>query len=66
MSLIEASSVVYQREDSSWYKDILCKPKVFQKQIGHQVFEIKIMQNCNKTNSDLCLRNMGAERNRKS
>jgi len=31
--------------------------------IGHQVFEIKIIQNSNKTNSDIRLRNMGAERN---
>ena len=29
-----------------------------------KVLEIKIKQNCNKTNSYLCLRNMGAERNR--
>jgi reverse gyrase len=36
------------------------------RQIGHQVFETKIIQNCNKTNSDPCLRNMSAERNRNS
>jgi len=34
---------VIQTEDSSWYKGILCKPKVFQKQIGHQAVEIKIL-----------------------
>ena len=55
-----------QREDSSWYKGILCKPKVFQKRIGHQAFETKIIQNCNKTNSDLRLRNMGIERSHNS
>jgi hypothetical protein len=57
---------VIQKEDSSWYKGILCKPKVFQKQTGHQAVEIKIIQNCNKTNSDLCLRNMGIERSHNS
>jgi hypothetical protein len=40
--------------------------KIFQKQIGHQAVETKIRQNCNKTNSDLCLRNMGIERNHNS
>ena len=33
------------------------------KQSPRQVFEIKIIQNSNKTNSNLCLRNMGVERN---
>jgi len=44
--------------------NLMCthEPKVFQKQIGHQAVETKIIQNCNKTNSDLCLRNMGIER----
>jgi hypothetical protein len=55
-----------KREDSSWYKGILCKPEVFSKQIGHQTVEIKIIQNCNKTSNDLCLRNMGIERNHNS
>ena len=32
-----------QREDSSWYKGILSKPKVFQKQIGHHAVETKII-----------------------
>jgi len=32
-----------QRENSSWYKGVLCKPKVFQKQIGHQAVETKII-----------------------
>jgi hypothetical protein len=35
-------------------------------QIGHQAVEIKIIQNCNKISSDLCLRNMGIERNHNS
>jgi len=30
------------------------------------VLEIKIIQNCHKTNSDLRLRNVGAERNHNS
>jgi hypothetical protein len=34
--------------------------------IGHQAVETKIIQNCNKTNSDLSLRNMGIERNHNS
>ena len=49
-----------------WQPSILCKPKVFQKQIGHQAVETKIIQNCNKTNSDLCLINMGIERSHNS
>ena len=54
------------REDSFWYIGILCKPKVFQKQIGQKAVETKIIQNCNNTNSDLYLRNMGIERSHNS
>jgi hypothetical protein len=35
-------------------------------QIGHQAVEIKIIQNRNKIDSDLCLRNMDIERNHNS
>ena len=38
--LITYNSVNYY---SSWYKGILCKPKVFQKQIGHQAVKTKII-----------------------
>ena len=56
-----------QREDSSWYKGILRKPKVLQKLIiSHKELEIKIIQNSHKTNSDIRLTNMGAERNHNS
>ena len=48
---------------SNYWKTI---HKLFQKQIGHQAVETKIIQNCNKTNSDLCLRNMGIERSHNS
>jgi len=40
--------------------------KNFSNQIGHQAVETKIIQNCNKTNSDLYLRNMGIERSHNS
>jgi hypothetical protein len=36
------------------------------KSISCQVFETKIVQSCNRTNSDLCPRNMGAEINHNS
>jgi hypothetical protein len=47
-------------------KAYCAKLKVFKKLIGHQAVEIKIIQNRNKTNSDLCLRNMSIERNHNS
>ena len=36
--------------------------KCFKSRLVHKKFEIKIIKNSNKTDSDLCIRNMGAER----
>ena len=43
-------------------RDYKTKENRREKQIGYQVFETKIVQNSNKTNSKLCLKNMGVER----